>query len=144
MVANPYNRYKQMQVNTTDPVRLVVMLYEGTILALKRAIGYIEKKDFENKGKELMRAQEILFELMSCLDHEKGGEVSEKLHALYTYMIKRVIEANVSLDITILQETIKHLETINEGWTELAKRNAAAGINKTADVTDKPSFESRS
>ena len=122
MVADPYKRYRQVQVDTTNPVRLVVMLYEAAIGALRQAIAAIERRDYERKGKELLRAHDILFELLSCLDHEKGGQVAANLASLYTYMLKRILEANRSLEIPVLEEVIGHLTTLNEGWRQLAEQ----------------------
>ena len=133
---NPYAQYKQMQVMTTDPVRLVVMMYEGAIKALRSSIENIQDKRFEAKGKDLLKAHDILFELMSCLDHEKGGDVAKNLAALYTYMIKRILEANVSLDVQIIDEVIRHLETLNEGWRTLAdNRGKVPGSSEPESAT---------
>ena len=141
MVSNPYSQYKKMQVTTTDPVKLVVMLYEGAIVALRRAIGHIEKKDYEKKCKELIRAHDIIFELLSSLDREKGGDISANLESLYTYMIRRIMEANASLETGTIEEVIDHLETINDGWRELAKQRGVNLKDSSAMDVSKPAFE---
>ena len=125
MAHNPYAQYKKMEVTTNDPVKLVVMLYDGAIVAMRRAIEHIKAKQYEQKCKELMRAHDILFELLACLDREKGGEIATNLEALYSYMLKRILEVNVELDLAKAEEVIRLLNNINEGWRELARRNAA-------------------
>jgi flagellar protein FliS len=115
-----------MEVSTTDPLKLVVMLYDGAISAIKRAIEHIELKDYMAKHKELMRAHDIIFELMACLDKERGGEVAQNLASLYTYMINRLMDANANLDIKTLNEVIILLTNLNDGWRELSKRGAEA------------------
>lgn len=127
---NPYTKYKQMEVDTTDPLKLVVMLYDGAISSLKLAIGYIEKKEYEAKYKQLDKAQNIIFELMSSLDHERGGEVASNLNSLYTFMVTRIIEANSTLDTGLLQEIIGLLDNLNSAWKELGKQ---ATIRKNAN-----------
>lgn len=127
---NPYTKYKQMEVDTTDPLKLVVMLYEGAISSLKLAIDYIEKKEYEAKYKQLNKAQNIIFELMSSLDHERGGEVASNLNSLYTFMVTRIIEANSTLDTGLLQEIIGLLDNLNSAWKELGKQ---ATIRKNAN-----------
>jgi len=122
MRQNPYSKYKTMEVTTTDPLKLVVLLYDGAISALKRAKEHIGRKDYMSKYKELMKAHDIVFELMACLDKEKGGDVAENLNSLYAYMLSRIMEANNSLDFEILDEIIGLLDNLNESWKELAKR----------------------
>ncbi|RJO75433.1 MAG: flagellar export chaperone FliS [Myxococcales bacterium] len=139
---NPYSQYKTMQVTTTDPVKLVVLLYEGSISALKRAKEHIALKNMEAKGKEIMRAHDILFELLSALDHEKGGEIADNLQKLYVYMIRRLLLANGTLDTTILDEVSGLLDNLLSAWRVLAEQRAAqisanapdqATIGKTAE-----------
>lgn len=132
MASNPYSQYKQMQVATTDPVRLIVMLYDGAIRSLKSGIEKTEQKDFEGKGRDLMRAYDIVFELLTVLDYEKGGEIAANLAALYNYILKRILEANAKMDTEIMQEAIRHLETLNDAWRTLAERgsgNRGGGID---------------
>ena len=137
MTRNPYTQYKQMQVETTDPLRLVVMLYEGAIKALRLAIEYIGRKDYELKGKELMRAHDIIFELLSSLDREAGGEIAKNLESLYVYIIRRILEANASMDVTVIEEVINHLKTLNEAWTELAAQHSSQLAAEAEDFEKK-------
>ncbi len=130
MRANPYAKYKQMETNTTDPLKLVIMLYDGAIQALKRSIDLIDKRDYEGKFKQLDKAQNIIFELMACLDHNRGGDVAKNLNSLYTFMITRILEANASLDVNAIAEVIVLLENLNDSWKELGKRKT--GTSKAA------------
>ncbi len=126
MVPNPYAKYKQMQVESTaDPVRLIVLLYDGAIKALRVSKEHIKNGNFEGKAKELMRAHDIIFELLSSLDHERGGEIAKNLAALYTYLLKRIMEVNVSLDFAVIDEVIAHMDNLNSSWRELAKQRGA-------------------
>ncbi len=125
MAANPYSKYKKMQVETTDPVRLVIMLYDGAVKALRLAMKYAREKDFEKKGREMMRAHDIIFELLSTLDRENGGEIAKNLESLYVYMLRGILESNASNDFGKMEEIIGHLETLNDGWRALARQRGA-------------------
>lgn len=144
MAHNPYAQYKKMEVTTNDPVKLVVMLYDGAIVAMRRAVEHIKAKQYELKCKELMRAHDILFELLACLDREKGGEIANNLEALYTYMLRRILEVNMDLDIAKAEEVIRLLSNINDGWRELARRNAAGLTEevtpRTGDAPEGPAL----
>jgi len=135
MPANPYAKYKQMEVTTTDPLKLVVMLYDGAIIALKRAIEHIDNGDYMAKFKQLSKANDIIFELMASLDKDRGGEIATNLQALYTYMLTRIMAANSSLDTSILEEVITLLDNLNGSWKELAKRRGIDANHESANVS---------
>lgn len=142
MQPNPYAQYKQMEVSTTDPLKLVVMLYDGAISAIKRAIEHINRRDMLAKHKELMRAHDIIFELMACLDKERGGEVAQNLQSLYTYMINRLMEANATLNVDILNEVAGLLANLNESWRELARRRGLEPGNDPKPVLGRAASQS--
>jgi len=123
-----------MEVTTTDPLKLVVLLYDGAITALRRSIEHIEKKDYMAKYKELMRCHDIIWELMASLDKTRGGEVADNLSSLYTYMLGQIMEANNSLDVKIIEEVIALLDNLNEAWRELARRKGISDNSKPAGM----------
>ena len=121
-MGTPYDRYKELQVQTASKEKLVSMLYEGAILFLERAMEAIDKKDIELAHKSLMRVEDILFELMSSLDMEAGGEIAKNLMILYEYMNYRTIEANVSKDKDIILEVKGMFETLKSAWDEAMEK----------------------
>ena len=100
MAASPkaYGQYRQVQVNTASPGKLVLLLYQGAIRAMKQGIDMIEKKDFEGKGNALIKAQDIVMELNMALDMQVGGEISNSLRQLYVYIYTRLADANLDLN----------------------------------------------
>ena len=121
MNANPYTQYRDVQVQTASPARLVVMLYDGAIKFLKLAIKEMEAKNFEAKGKYLGKAQDIIFELNAVLDMEAGGEIASNLRKLYLYMNRRINDANIRVDHDIVNEVISLLEELNRSWKAIAE-----------------------
>ena len=108
--------YQETAVTTQSKGKLVVMLYEGAIKFLKQAIKEIEAKNPEEKGKYISKAIDILFELNAVLDMEAGGEVAINLRSLYFFMGRHLTEANAKQDIGKIEEVIKLLEELNQGW----------------------------
>jgi flagellar protein FliS len=96
------------------------MLYDGAIKFLKMAIEQIEAKNPEAKGKYISKAVDILFELNTVLDTEAGGEVAANLRKLYLFMGRHLTEANTEQDIGKIEEVIKLLEELNQGWKAIA------------------------
>ena len=106
-------------VHEATPHKLISMLLKGATDALAQAIGAIERKDFEGKSKKISKATEIILNLQTYLDSEKGGEVADNLNELYTYMVKALIDANRTNDLEKLREVSGLLDTVAEGWTSV-------------------------
>ncbi len=111
--------YQETSVTTENKGKLVVLLYEGGIKFLKLAIREIEAGNPEAKGKYINKTVDIINELNNVLDIEAGGEIAQNLRSLYTYMLKRLAEANMTQDINILKEIIGLMEELNEGWKQI-------------------------
>jgi flagellar protein FliS len=75
-------------------------------------------KDFEGKAKDFIKAQDIINELLCSLDFEKGGEIAKNLDALYRYILKRMIHAEVNKDIKAIDEVIWILSELKSGWEQ--------------------------
>jgi flagellar protein FliS len=112
--------YQETTVTTQNKGKLVVMLYDGAIKFLKMAIEQIEAKNPEAKGKYISKAIDIIFELNTVLDTEAGGEIAANLRKLYLFMGRHLTEANTEQDIGKIEEVIKLLEELNQGWKAIA------------------------
>jgi flagellar protein FliS len=108
-------------VHEATPHKLIEMLFKGAKDALAQAMGAIERKDFEAKGKKISKATEIILNLQTYLDKEKGGEVAENLNELYTYMAKMLIDANRTNDLEKLREISGLLDTVADGWASMSE-----------------------
>jgi len=101
------------------PHKLIDMLFKGAKDALVQAVGAIERKDFDAKSKKISKAIEIILNLQTYLDKEKGGDVADNLNELYTYMSTALIDANRLNDTAKLQEVVGLLETVADGWSSM-------------------------
>ena len=108
-------------VHEATPHKLIEMLFKGAKDALSQAVGAIERKDFEAKSKKISKAAEIILNLRTYLDKEKGGEVADNLNELYTYMAKVLIDANRTNDTEKLREVSALLDTVVDGWTSMSE-----------------------
>ena len=113
---NPYTAYERTQVNTADQRQLIVMLYDGAIRFLQKADKLIEARDVEGAHGNLLRARQIVNELLSTLRPEKAGAIGENLKRLYVYMFNRLVEANLTKDREIVREVERLLVTLRDGW----------------------------
>jgi flagellar protein FliS len=122
MTTSASDIYQQVEVNTSNELKLVVMLYEGAIRFLTQARTSIQNKSLIGKATGIDRALAVLGELQSTLRLEEGGEIAGSLNRLYTYMTGRIIEASTRLDTRPLDEVIKLLRILCSAWAEVAQK----------------------
>jgi flagellar secretion chaperone FliS len=113
---NGFHAYQETAITTQNRGRLIVMLYDGAIKYLRQAIGDLAQNDFAAKGIHIARAQDILYELNTVLDIEKGGQIAQNLRSLYNFMQRHLSEANLRKDAQMIQEVIAMLEELNHSW----------------------------
>ncbi len=112
--------YLENAVTTQSPGHLIVMMVDGAIRFLKKAIEELEAGNDGQKGNYITRAVEILNELDISLDMEAGGEIAQNLRSLYDFMRRHLLQANLKKDPEMIREVIKMLQDINGGWKAIA------------------------
>jgi len=119
-LANPYNKYiKQYQTNnitTASPEKLMIMLLDGAIQFLQKAKVAIEEKNLNERATNIESARKIIRELMRTIDLENGNDVARSLFRMYGKMATKLIKANVSKNIELLDEVITDLVNIRWGF----------------------------
>ena len=108
-----------------DRVQLAGKLMEAAIDRINMARGHIERNEVAMKGEALQRAIGIIDGLRASLDHEQGGELSGNLEALYDYMARRLVEANLHNDVDIATEVAALMAEIKSAWDEIPDDIAA-------------------
>lgn len=120
--------YREAEVLGSSRERLVVLLYEQLLMNLTRAGHQIERGDIEAKAKSLDRASAVVFELLSALDQDAGGELVSRLAALYTYLISEISAIGRTLSLERLARASALVRVLHESWAqaaqEVAGRNA--------------------
>lgn len=123
----PGAAYQRARVVSAPPANLVVMLYERLLADLKGAAAAMRAGDIEAKAKRVQHATDIVFELLGALDAQQGGEIAERLAALYTYMITRIGEASRAMDPELLDEISGHVNALAGAWRTVATEHAQSG-----------------
>jgi flagellar protein FliS len=110
-----YAAYQQGQVGSANPLRIVVLLYEGAIRFIGQAqVNWVEPSA---RGAALGRAHRIVSELLASLDYEKGGEIAANLDGLYHFALDEITRANVTGDHKRLDSVTSVLRELLAGWT---------------------------
>ena len=115
-ISNGYEKYKKVDVSTSSQNRLIVMLYDGAIKFLETACSAIDKKHgTEEAHNNIVKAQEIIYELLSSLNYD-AGEIATRLASIYTYMNQKLTEGNISKTKPPLLEVIRYLKELKTAW----------------------------
>jgi flagellar protein FliS len=116
-----YKNYREVEIETASGLRLVVMLYAGAIKFLNIAREGILSKKLDSANNNIIKAQDIISELMTSLNFD-AGEVAHNLYSLYLYMNRRLLEANIEKNLEIINEITRLLNTLKSAWEELLKK----------------------
>jgi flagellar secretion chaperone FliS len=121
---NPASAYSQVGLNTSvqgaDPHRLVLMLFEGAEVACRKAKVSMANGEISEKAAAIKKALDIIIcGLAASLDIEHGGDIAEKLDALYDYMAERLVWANLKNDTQALDEVSALLAELREAWASI-------------------------
>ncbi len=114
-----HSAYQKGQVTASNPLRIVVLLYDGAIRFCRQSLDRFD--DPSARGTGLGRAHAIVSELLVALDFDQGGEIAGQLDSLYRYVLDSLIRANVDGNRAALESAIGVLETLAEGWREISR-----------------------
>jgi flagellar protein FliS len=106
---------------TADPHQLILMLFEGARVAISMARLHMERKEIPEKGAAISKAIDIITNgLLVSLDSENGGELAERLAALYEYISQRLLWANLKNNLAALDEANRLLGELQSAWEMIA------------------------
>ena len=140
---NSYSEnYLKNQIETASREQLLIMFYDGAIRFVKRAEIAIDNNDYEQRGYCINKASAIIAELSATLDHEVGGSIAANLDALYDYMSRELMAANVQNSKKSLGIVKKLLSDLKQTWIEaidqLSKEKKPAELPLAGDQYHKP------
>ena len=137
MVANGYARTYQVQsILTASPGQLILLLYDGALRFLAQAHAALETPAgdphrIEVINRNLQKAQNIVVELQSAINHEAGGAVAANLDQLYDYFNRRLLEANIKKELGPVVEIERLLQELRDAWAEMLHRAEGSAPTST-------------
>lgn len=124
--ANALASYGRVANAETDPLRQIVMLYDGAMRFLNLAALDIEKKEIAAKAEHTARALDIITYLQAILDFERGGEVARTLDALYSNVAATILRASAALDPREMRRAAELLAPVRDAWAANADAASSA------------------
>ncbi|HEY1716977.1 MAG TPA: flagellar export chaperone FliS [Verrucomicrobiae bacterium] len=121
--ANSWKSYRQVATQTAPPGQLVLMLFDGALHSLERALTGFDYNDPREKNQtihnNLQRAVNIIRQLNNSLNLEAGGKLAETLRSLYHYFDQRIVQSNLRKQRDGVDEVIVHLKELRDAWAEM-------------------------
>jgi flagellar secretion chaperone FliS len=117
---NPFNEYKKTQITTANQGKLIVMLYDGVIKFLNIAIENMDPRTYDVANTNIIKAQDIITELLLSLNMKEGGEISQNLFNLYMYFKKALLEANIKKNADMVRNVLKLMKELRDAWDKIS------------------------
>jgi len=125
-------------VASASPLKLIIMLYDGALAALLGAKANMAAGNIAAKGSAISKAITIIDNgLRASLDKSAGGEIADNLDALYDYMSRRLLEANIKNDVGIVGEIHGLLADLRGAWVSIGDQGEQAASIPTVTAMPK-------
>jgi flagellar protein FliS len=111
--------YRQQAILTAPPGRLVVMLYDGCLRFLFQSAHAMREGDRQTSLQRMRRAEAIIDELTVTLDHDRGGVVASRLHGIYAFSRRQLLDAWREGDADKIDEVSGLLSELRDAWAEI-------------------------
>ena len=131
------SEYRRTQLLGMSQAELVVMLYQGAIRYLREAIELVDSERYDQSWRKFDRARRIVIHLCGTLNRD-AGDITDKLSALYAFVIEQITIANAQRDVHIAGNCIEILTTLKEGWDGVAEQEAASQEDARTSLPDAP------
>ena len=118
-MANAASLYQGAAINTATPAELTLMLYNGAIKFCNQAAVGMEENNIEKANNNLIKAQNIIWELQGTLDFKY--EVAKDFDLIYKRISRNLLVGNVKKDIDKLNEALEDIRGIRDVWAQVMK-----------------------
>jgi flagellar secretion chaperone FliS len=132
MWRNAHDTYLEDRILSADPIELVHMLYQGCSTAVDDARRHLAEGDILGRARSISKACDILMELATSLDYQRGGAISEQFAQLYAYMHRLLLEANGQQNEAPLIEVAGLLATLQEAWEAVRQDSRKGAARETS------------
>ncbi len=121
--------YRHADTMGKSPLELVLMVYDGAIKAMRAAAEHYAVNKNQAGYEEIQTAKRMVTHLYTTLDREKGGEVTEHLGKMYTWVISQLYILEATKNVDQLDKTIQVMVNLRSGW-ETLRTQAPRGNDK--------------
>lgn len=130
------NGYKKLEVTSTNRLKLIVMVYDAAIAALKQAQESHQRNDSIKRNLFISRAQLIISELNNSLNKDQGKEIAETLSKIYHFLNRHLTEANHDNKVENIAQALNILNNLRDAWKDISTKTEQQG--KSSPAGDAP------
>lgn len=127
--------YFNTRVSTTDQGQLLLMLYDGALNYLQQARDKMLAKDYAGKGILISKVIDIVNELSSSLNMERGGDLAVNLNNLYILCTARLLQANLKMNVESLDSVAQILSGLRGAYAQILETPEARKV--ATDISDR-------
>ncbi|MCU0616979.1 MAG: flagellar export chaperone FliS [Gemmatimonadaceae bacterium] len=127
--ASQASNYRELEVLSASPERLVVLLYDGLVVQLERARLATERQHLEGQVVALSKARAIVGELLATLDFEQGGEIADRLASIYQYLLLELVDVGRRGDTALMRRLGGIAAELRDGFAGAAEQVATVKLS---------------
>jgi len=118
-----FDSYRQLEIGSSSGEVLVLRLYEAALRHGRAALEHARAGSVGERSAAVSKVLAIVGELQQVLDFERGGEIAAQLDRLYAFVSDLLIKASVESRPEGIEEALRILEPLCDGWAELVDRH---------------------
>lgn len=122
------------EVENASPHRLIQLMMERVLAKIAIAKGHMERGAISHKGQQISDAINIISGLQASLNHEPDARLSGNFDALYDYMSRRLVDANLKNDTAGLDEVADLMREIKGAWDIVGERLHESGQTSSGEA----------
>jgi len=128
---NKLNAYRETHIKTASQGKIIIMLYDESLRQLDTAIHLLKNntREYDKVNSAILRAQDMVTELMVSLDFEKGGDIAQGLYSLYMFFNQHMMQANMKKDVDMLSTVRGQLNELRTAWDQVINKAQNGGQN---------------
>jgi len=134
--ANQVNAYRQTRVRTASQGQIIIMLYDEAVKQIDLAVQALDEstRQLDRVHNAVVKAQDIVTELMVSLDFDKGGDVARNLFNLYMYFSHQLNEGNFAKDPEPLRRVRSFMAELRQAWEQVVRTAGHNGNTSSGGV----------
>lgn len=119
--------YQQQTLAVMDSVDLVVVLYDGMVRFLHRAIANVEAGEIAGRRESIRRVLEILTYLQARLRVDVGGQPAQALSEFYAAMYAQCVRASRDASVPLLEQSVRDILNVRDAWKQVSLAGSQGG-----------------
>jgi flagellar secretion chaperone FliS len=116
------DEYVESKVTTATPYQLHLMVIDGAIRHARAAHVALEQKNLSEARARLAQARHFVAEILSGLDEKKMAVVIVRLRAIFVFVLRNLVEADLHHNPQLVADALSILEMHRDTWLALAER----------------------